>query len=586
MDVNVGVKNPFNNTGNHLLLDSNIPQKYYVQLFPRTKQNSKNEKYYMLEEVLRGMLSNEMYIKSKQFLKCLKKGRMSDDEFNNILTHFLSIDNNVYDVIIKLGIFTPFHYIAYNGSLPRISYIYHSIIVKLGYDPIVLGGKESPYYLSSIASVFSDYNAHDPIFLQMQPCLYNDDFIQNIKCEQILNNLHMCTYSSPNYVTVVSWIDVDDKQSTTPAGFEGDVSRLNEDGLIMYKNKKIIRPTNSNEDKCSTVTLLQLYELLMILLDEIEPQRITESNDDYYTRIDDYNIEFSRMFTVTNVTYEIARYFGRENNINIDIMDPVGKIIYDNGRYIKHAKYIEELISGTLGLLNDYYMNIRNILQNSEYNKHYKVLWLKSHLEVHKYEILYGANKKVSISSPIEDVIDYINKSYVSNPVENFWIMRFLLNHDFDASDEKCHHFVHLNLDNQIKKALMHNMFLIRGGIFPNKYIPYGIDRIDDFVENVDSEFYLYCYNIMRKQVRGMTFQPNDNLYIQYICNQGGPEKWQEQLILCTQIEKKGFGLLSTLVKDVRMVIVEYLLGKSFLELSYEEKYYYSSIYNGERFIY
>jgi hypothetical protein len=579
--MDVGVKRPCDNTEE--LPNNKIPQKYYVQLFPRTKESAEYEKKYMLK-VLKDMLSEDTYAKSEKYLNGGDNVCMSIEDFLIILDHFLSLDNNVYDVIIKLGIFTPFHYIVYHSTL-YVDDFYYMIIKKLGYDPIVLG-LDYQYYLCSIASlIYGNYTYKK--FYTIQPCLYNGEFTKNIKCDQILDTLHKCTYSSPEYASVVSWIrNNNSRHICYPTGFRTNTI-LNYDGVMMYKKYRFIIHAASDIRKgvCSSVTFLQICELLMVLLNDIEPQYITESNRDYYTRINTHNIEHGQTFTVTNVTYEIARYLRYEEGaIIIDAVDKIWKIIYDNGRYIKHANYIEELIRGIFGFLILYSINIRNILSCSDYNMHYKSLLLKSYLEVNKYEILYGKNN--SKASYVSNMIHYINDELVSNPTKNFWKIYHMLDHNFYIFYVPYpENVVHLNLDKNTKNALMHLMCLIDGEAFPNNYVSFGSNR---YTKRNDSEYYLYCYNIMRNKFREFEFRPTSgpNSYIEHISDQGGPEKWQEKMIMYTDIEKKGFGFLLTIVKDIRKLIVEYLFGKSFSELSYEEKYYYSSIYNGERFIY
>jgi hypothetical protein len=592
--MDVGVKRPLDGVEAPLSPINNKSLKFHINLFPRTKESAEHERNYMLE-VLKAMLSDDIYNITKEYiLRCnyLKKEyvEMSKIEFNKIFQHFLSLDNRVYEVIIELGIFTPFHILVYDIAGRNIREIdfYDKIINKLGYDPIVLGGIESPHYLYSIAALIRDCGS-GILMSDHMPILCDSRFKQNIKCIQILDNINTLTYSSPNYMFVVAWIDTDDN---TPAGYENDCSRASESGVLMYKGYIFFPDFMPVDNYCSHSTLLHLFKLLMIILNEIDSKRDDESNAEYFKRLSNYNVELSRMFTVTNITYEIARYFMYNDNIDLAIYKPIHEIIYDNGRYIKHAKYITEMMYGLYGLYGSCRdMNIVNIVHSTNYNDNYKVMLLKACMyDNDKHTLICEAEDDEFDSSIINnikasDTIKFINENYASNPSKYFWKIHFMLCKDFEKNIiDEC--FIHLNLDKKTKDELMHSLFISNGATYPNDFVTYDNIR---FEECMDSEYHLYCYNIMRDTIRGFHGESHVELYKEsYIKNfylQGGPIKWQENMILYTQIEK-GVGLFSTLVKDIRKLIVQYVLGKSFDEMSSAEKYYYVSIYKGERFIY
>jgi hypothetical protein len=593
--MDVGVKRPLDSIEDHPSQVNRMPPKFHINLFPRTNESAAHERNYMLE-VLKAMLPEDIYNKTKKYiLRCnyLKKEYeyvdMPINKIQKIFQHFLSLDNSVYEVIIELGIFTPFHIIILDlkGIYFRYMNLYNTIIDKLGYDPIVLGGEASPYYLYSIAALSTYHNISYP----QQPILYDSIFKQNIRCGQILDNLHMCIYSSPNYVLDVTRINTDDIIGRRfPAGYWHELSIFARVGIIMYKNYVFCIDYMPDNKHCSCSTIFHLWTLLMKLLGEIDSKRDGESNNEYLTRLSNYNVELSNMFNVTNITYEIANFFMYNHNIQANTYNSICEIINKHEIYIKHPQYITELVCGVCGLYglrNN--INLKNIIYNSNYNDNYKDMLSKMYAKVNKNEpektqqltYMHVNNKTKAL-----ELINYINKNFVSNPSKYYFeIIHMIYTIIKGNVIDEC--LIYLNLDIQTKKELMRGLLLYNGTTFPNKFVA---RKRNWHTIYIDSEYQLYCYNIMKHTLKEFPACHNSydfyrTSYIKNVYLQGGPERWQEQLILYTDIEK-GFELFLTVVKDIRKLIVQYVLGKSFNEMSPAEKYYYSSIYNGERFIY
>jgi hypothetical protein len=571
------------NTEDHLSPINNRPLKFHINLFPRTKESAEHERNYMLE-VLKALLPDNIYnITEKYILRCnyLKKEyvEMSKIEFHDIFQHFLSLDKRVYEVIVELGIFTPFHILTFDikGKHPVNNEFYAKIFGKLGYDPIVLGGVESAYYLYSIAALIT-YQEDDYI---MSDILCGSKFKQNIKSNQILDNIHMCIYSSPNYTSRVARANIHSKYL---------YKRHNSGilvGIMMYKGYVFCTEYTGSyySNYCSYSTNLHLFKLLMILLGEIDSKRDDESNAEYFKRLSNYNVELSYMFTIDNITYEIARYFMYNDNINKGDFKSIFEIIYDNGRYIKHAKYITELVYGLYGLCRD--KDIGSIICSINCHNDFIFMLLEMITEINKH------NGEIEVFNTMNtsNAINYINENYASNPSRYYWKIYYIISTQFIENrlvGQSLELFIHLKLDKKTKNRLVRDLVLSKGLIFPSLFMIHELLYDRDYG---DSEYYLYRYNIMRDTFRG-TYENRvvncgscHESYLYNIYTHGGPIKWQENMILYTDIEK-GVGLFSTLVKDIRRLIVQYVLEKSFDEMSPAEKYYYYSIYNGERFIY